>query len=56
MVAHSTMRIYGHFDLSKAFGYVERVVKSDFFFEKTHFACSELPSYMSTMLPSLPRD
>ena len=40
MVAHFTMRTKGeirHFDLLKAFGYIERVVKSDFFFGKGLF-------------------
>ena len=42
MVAHFTMRIYGEleirgFDLFKAFVYIERDVKSDFFFGKDLF-------------------
>ena len=37
MVAHFTMRhmeLIRHFDLLKAFGYIERVIKTDFFLEK----------------------
>ena len=58
MVAHFTMRTYGvirNFDLIKAFGYIERVVKSDSFFGKyilSHYACatcSEQSSYIKTM-------
>ena len=59
MVDHFTMRTYGvnqtfRFVLN-AFGYIERVVKSEFFFRKRpilHHTCakrSELPSYISTM-------
>ena len=60
MVAHSTMRIYGvdlrRFDLSKAFGSIERVVKSKKVRKRPilHHACatcSELPSYLSTACP-----
>ena len=37
MIASLTMRRHGvirHLDLSKAFGYIERVIKSDVFSEK----------------------
>ena len=52
------MRTYGvNFDLLKAFVYIKRVVKSDFFsFRKrplshqTCATCSELPTYISTMI------
>ena len=43
-------------DLLKAFGYIERVIKSDFFFEKRpclHHTCAmlnEQPSSIKTML------
>ena len=38
MVAYFTMCTYGvNFDLSKAFGYIEKVVKSDFSSENTYF-------------------
>ena len=50
----SHIELIGNFDLLKAYGYIERVVKFDFFSEKTYFtnlaACSWLPSYISTML------
>ena len=42
----------------KAFGYIERVVKSDLFsikkpiLHKTCAACSELPTYIRTMIPA----
>ena len=40
------------FDLLKAFSYIERVVKSDFFHYVTSYVCnSELPSYISTLSP-----
>ena len=53
MVAHITLRTY--FDLLKAFGYIERVVKSDFFSEKTYFKIyvrivNEQPSNIRSML------
>ena len=48
------------FDLLKSFGYIERVVKPEIFFRKrlifssyVHAAMSELPSYLSTMGPSI---
>ena len=59
MVPHFTMRTYGvnqEFDLKKAFGYIERVVKSDFYLGKylfLHHACatrSEQPSNIKTMV------
>ena len=57
MAAHFTMRSYGvnqKFRLLKAFGYIERVVKSDLFRKLTTLhltcvTCSELPSYVITM-------
>ena len=60
MVAQNTVRTYGvnhfkFFDMLKAFGLIERFVKSDFFSRKrpillhTCVTCSELPSYISTM-------
>ena len=42
-----------HFYLLKAFGYIERVVRSDFFSRKRHIlhhtcaTCSKLPLYIS---------
>ena len=41
-----------NFDLLKAFGYIERVVKSEktCFTSETCVSCSELPSYVSTMV------
>ena len=44
------------FDLLKAFGYIERVLKSEFFSERPNLhhiscaTCSALPAYISTML------
>ena len=38
-----------YFDLLKAFGHIETVVKSNFFSLHTCVTCSELPSYISTM-------
>ena len=53
MVAQNTVRTYG---LNHAFGYIERVVKSDFFSQKRPILLhkcatkSELPSYIRTRL------
>ena len=53
------MEYFWHFDLMKVFGYIERVVKSDFFFEKYLLlnqvcaTCSEQPSYIKTMAEDL---
>ena len=48
-----------HFDLLKAFDYIERIVKFDFFSEKkrpcVHHACAtwdEQPSSIETMVPT----
>ena len=56
MVALFTMRTHNirHFDLLKAFGYIERVVKSDFFRKKILFISyvrnvKEQPSNIKTM-------
>ena len=38
MVAQNTFGINQVLDLLKVFGYIERVVKSDFFLENTYFA------------------
>ena len=54
MVAHFTLRTYGvnkAFRFGKAFGYIERIVKSDVFLRERpslHHTC-ELPSVISTM-------
>ena len=43
--------------MSEAFGFIERVVKSDFFFRKRPIflhsgaTCSELPSYINNVVP-----
>ena len=58
MVVHFTIRTHEvqtkNFDLLKAFGYIERVVKSDFFFRVFFYhacaTCSDLPSYISPMV------
>ena len=47
-----------HFDLLKAFGYIDRVVKSDFFRKRPILldmcaTCFDLPSYISTFLATL---
>ena len=45
-----------YFDLLKAFGYIERVVKPTFFLQKRPIllymcaTCPELPSYISTIV------
>ena len=47
------MKYIRSFDLLKAFGYFERVVKSDLFSGKDLFCfakCSKLPFYISTMV------
>ena len=58
MVAHFTMRTHGvnqAIRFVKAFGYIERVVKSGFFFRKRTILLNmcptsfELPSYISTV-------
>ena len=52
MVAHFNMGLYGviQFDLSKAFGYIERVVKSIFFSEKTYFTSCVRNMFLATIL------
>ena len=54
MVAHLTMRKngvkHGDFDLLKACGYIERVVKSDFFVGKFLFYIIRAHSEMSNHL------
>ena len=53
MVAHFTMRTHGvnqTLDLLKAFGYIERVVKSDFFSEKDHIFIIRAQREMSNHL------
>ena len=53
MVAQNTVRTYmewiRHFDLLNAFGYIERVVKFNFFSEKTYFTCCVRNICCSTM-------
>ena len=65
MVAHllcALMEYIRHFDLLKAFGYIERIVKSEKIKRKRpilHYTCaicSEMPSYISTMICTVPRD
>ena len=58
MVEQFTMRTYGvnrAFDLLKAFCYIERAVKSDFFWKRPNFrhtcaTCSEPSFYISTIV------
>ena len=44
------MEEIGHFDLSKAFDYIERVVKSDFLLERTYFTSYVRNLFWATIL------